>query len=171
MGVLKKGFEDAFFVIIVILTISIFILVLSKAWIEVKEPLADSINSQTYLNSSVNVTQNFNRVTDTVFLFGRLLPFILIGLFAFVFIGLSIYSNNTIMLFVGIIVLAVAVLLGMVYANIYQSISENTNFTDVVNHLTVTGLFMKYLPYIIVIIFIGSIITVILLKQNTGGNL
>ena len=171
MGVLKKGFEDAFFVIIVILTISIFVLILSKAWTEVKDPLADSINSHTYLNTTVNVTENFERTTDTIFLFGRILPFILIGLFAFVFIGLSIYSNNTIMLFVGIIILAVAVLLGMVYANIYQSISESPAFTDVVNHLTITGLFMKYLPYIIVIIFVGSVITIILLKQNTGSTL
>ena len=171
MGLLKKGFEDAFFVIIVILTISIFILILSKAWMEVKEPLAVSINSQTYANTTVNATENFDRVSDTIFLFGRMLPFILVGLFAFVFIGLSIYSNNTVMLFVGIIILAVAVLLGMVYANIYQSISENSNFDDVTPHLTITGLFMKYLPYIVVIIFVGSIITIILLKQQTGGTL
>jgi len=140
MEVLKKGFEDAFFVIVVVLTIAIFLLILGKAWGEMRNPIENSLN-QSVGNDDFNFTSTFDKVDTTLTLFDTLLPFIILGLFAFVFITAGALFKHPMMIFVGIIVLGVALLLGMIYSNIYESISESSNFDDVNN--TFSDLYMK----------------------------
>ena len=130
MAILKKsGFEDAFFVIAVLFTIAIFVLILNKAWVGIKPNLEDSINNAVP-NGSMNVTENFDKVTGTVQLFDKLIPLLIIGLFAFVLIGVSLYINHPIMLIVGIIILGVAIMLGVIYANVYNEISSSDSFSS-----------------------------------------
>ena len=163
----KSGFEDAFFVIAVIFTIAIFILILSRVWGEVNPSLDAAITGALPANSGVNVTNTFSKITSTTLLFDKLLPFILIGLFAFVLIGTAMYMNNPIMIFVGIIVLAVAILLASIYANIYHQISQSDEFTSTTANFKVSDTFMQYLPSIILIMFIGITIGVI---WSRGGS-
>ena len=171
MGILKKksGFEDAFFAIAVILTLAIFILVISKAWSEIKTPLDTSITNSLPANSSINVTKTFDVVSDTTILFNKLLPFVIIGLFAFIFIGMAIYFNHPMMIVVGLIVLAVAVLLGSIYSNIYQEISSSDSFSTQKEELGVQDKYMQYLPYIIIGIFIACTIGVLYLRKGGGS--
>jgi len=97
------------------------------------------------------------------------LPFILIGLFAFVFIGTAIYFNHPIMIFVGIIILGVAILLGVVYSNVYHQISASDEFSSVNAELSLQEQFMKFLPFIILLIFIAITGAIIYLRQGSGG--
>lgn len=165
----KSGFEDAFFVMVVIFAIAIFVLILVKVWGEIDEPLAEGINGALNTTSDVNVTKTFSTITSTTSLLGTLLPFILIGLFAFVFIGTSIYMKSPVMIVVGLIVLAVAILLGTIYSNIYHQISGSDEFTDANDTLQITGLFMQYLPFIILLLFVGITIAIIFLRGQSGG--
>jgi len=165
----KSGFEDAFFVIAVIFTISIFILILAKSWGEMRTPLEEGITGALPSGSDVNVTKTFDNITSTTSLFSTLLPFILIGLFAFVFIGTAIYMNHPIMLVVGIIILAVAILLSSIYANIYHQISESDEFAATNDELPIQEIFMQYLPFIIMLIFIAIIISIIFLRGKSAG--
>ena len=165
----KSGFEDAFFVMVVIFAIAIFVLILVKVWSEVNEPLAEGINGALNTTSDVNVTKTFNTITATTSLLGTLLPFILIGLFAFVFIGTSIYMKSPIMIVVGLVVLAVAILLGVIYSNIYHQISASDEFTSTNDVLPIQELFMQYLPFIILILFVGITVAIIFLRSQTGG--
>jgi len=170
MGLLikKSGYEDAFFVMIVLFTIAIFSLILVKSWDSMKDPLKDTIENTLPSDSNVNISKTFNAVSSTTVLVSNLLPFILIGLFAFVFIGTAIYMNHPIMLFIGILVLGVAIMLGMIYANIYQEISTSDEFSSTNDKLVLQGKFMEFLPFIILLIFIAITGTVIYLKQNTA---
>jgi hypothetical protein len=168
MAVLKKsGFEDAFFVIAVIFTIAIFILIMNNAWSGIRPELETSINQAIPENTAINITKNFDSVTDTGLLFDKLLPLVLIGLFAFVFISVALYINHPIMIVVGIIVLSVAVLLGVIYANIYHQISSSDEFSATNANLPITEQFMKYLPFIILILFVG--ITIVIIYSRSGG--
>ena len=176
MEVLRKiikrnsGFEDAFFVMVVIFTIALFVLVLFKVWSEVKDPLEEGITGALPSSSSdVNVSETFDTITSTTTLLNTLLPFLLIGLFAFVFIGTSIYMKSPIMIVVGIVVLAVAILLGSIYANIYHQISASDEFTETNDVLQIQGLFMQYLPFLVLLLFIGITIAVIFLRSQSGG--
>jgi len=167
----KSGFEDAFFVMAVLFTIAIFVLILVKSWTEMRTPLEEGITGALPDGSDVNVTKTFDTITSTTTLLSTLLPFILIGLFAFVFIGTAIYMNHPIMLVVGIIILAVAIMLGAIYANIYHQISSSDEFTETNEQLPIQELFMQYLPYIILLIFIAIIIAIIFLRGQGGGGL
>ena len=167
----KSGFEDAFFIIAVMLTIAIFVLVLNKAWTGIRPNLETSINSAIPENSAINVTTTFDNVTSTTQLFDKLFPLVLLGLFAFVFIGTAIYINHPIMIIVGIIVLSVAVLLGVIYSNIYHQISASDEFSETNASLPITEQFMKYLPGIIVIMFVGITAILIYFRQGQGGGL
>lgn len=164
----KSGFEDAFFVMVVIFAIAIFVLILVKVWSEVRTPLEEGINGA-LPSSDVNVSETFDTITSTTSLLGTLLPFLLIGLFAFVFIGTSIYMKSPVMIIVGFIVLAVAILLASIYSNIYHQISASDEFTDTNEVLPIQELFMQYLPFIILILFVGITIAIIFLRSQTGG--
>ena len=165
----KAGFEDAFFVIAVLFTIAIFVLILAKSWGEMRTPLEEGLNGTLPSDSNVNITKTFDTITSTTTLFSKLLPFVLIGLFAFVFIGTAIYMNHPIMLVVGIIILSVAIMLGAIYSNIYHQISSSDEFTEINDELPIQEMFMKYLPFIIILIFIVIIISIIFLRGKTGG--
>jgi len=167
----KNGFEEAFFVIIVLLAIALFILVLAKVWNDVQDPLDTGLNSALPSDSSVNVTTILDNVGGTIYLFDKMLPFLIIGLFAFVLIGAGAYMQHPIMLFVGIIILGVAILLAAIYANVYQSISTSTSFTDTNANLPIQNKFMEYLPIVIILIIIGVTAAVIFAKSPGGGGL
>lgn len=164
----KSGFEDAFFVMVVIFAIAIFVLILVKVWSEIRTPLEEGITGA-LPSSDVNVTKTFDTITSTTSLLGTLLPFLLIGLFAFVFIGTSIYMKSPVMIVVGFIVLAVAILLASIYSNIYHQISASDEFTSTNDVLPLPELFMQYLPFIILILFVGITIAIIFLRSQTGG--
>lgn len=167
----KSGFEDAFFVIAVVFAVCIFVLIVAKAYNEIKTPLGEGINSAMPVNSSVNVTKTLDTVGKTINLFDTLLPFILIGLFAFVLIGAAFYMNNPIMIFVGLVILAVAVLLGMIYANIYHQISASDEFSSTNAQFPIQEYFMKFLPAFIFILVIGAIVVIIWSRQGGSGSL
>lgn len=161
----KSGFEDSFFLIIVLFVLCIFVLVLLTAWNGIKTPLNTGILSS-MPNSTINITTTINETTSTLTMFDKLLPFFLIGLFAFVLIGASVYLNHPIMLIVGIILLSVAILLGVIYANVYNQISHNETMSEANSSLTIQELFMKYLPYIVLILITGVIIYVIFMRNG-----
>ncbi len=169
----KSGFEDAFFVIAVLIAISIFTLVLAKAWNSMSEPTSESIKSTLPDDAGLNqtVTNTFSNIGSTIVLFNKLLPFLIIGLFAFVFIGTAIYFQHPIMIFVGFVILAIAVLLAMIYSNIYTEISSSSEFTTENSDLSIQGLYMQYLPYIVIIMFIGITASIIYFRKGSGGSI
>jgi len=164
----KSGFEDAFFFIVVLFALSIVILVVYYAWSQMKDPLADSIQSSLPAGSGVNISENFKGVTSTISLFDKLIPFLMIGLFAFVLIGAGMYMNHPIMAFVGILILGMAVLLSIIYANVYHQISSTDELSSTNANFPIMELFMKYLPYIVVIVFVLITAAVIWSRGGAG---
>jgi uncharacterized membrane protein YidH (DUF202 family) len=164
----KSGFEDAFFFIVVLFAMSIVVLIVYYAWNQMKDPLAESIQSSLPNNSGVNVTENFNSVTSTISLFDKLIPFLMIGLFAFVLIGAGAYMNHQVMAFVGILILGIAILLAVIYANVYHQISSTDELSSTNAQFPIMEMFMKYLPYIVVIIFVLITAAVIWSRGGAG---
>ena len=167
----KSGFEDMFFVIIIILAVILFVIVLSKVWSEMKDPLDEGLSGALPAGSGVNITSNFETITSTVNLFDSLLPFLLIGIFAFVLIGASIYMDHPMMLFVGIIILAVAVLLAVIYSNIYHQISDSSEFSATTDNFPISDKLMEFLPYIIFVMAIGIGVGILYLKGGASRGL
>lgn len=164
----KQGFEDTFFVIAVLFAMTIFILIVAKAWSGISPQLDTTLSNVMPDDSPVNVTVTLDQVESTTQAFNTLLPFLLIGLFGFILLGAAIYMQHPIMIFVGIIILAIAILLGAVYSNVYQDIAESDSFSDVSSDFGLFNTYMQYLPILILVMFIGIIIFVVWTRQGGG---
>ena len=71
--------------------------------------------------------------------------------------------------FIGIIVLAVAIILAVVYSNVYTQIAESPGFASVALDFDVIGFVMEHLPSIILVLFV--IISIILYSRiGVGGS-
>jgi hypothetical protein len=163
----KGGFEDIFFLIVVLFAVIIFLLILSKTWTEIKTPLNEGISASMPSNG-INITKTLNQVSSSNILFDRLVPFLLIGLLGFLLVGASAYLNHPILAFVGLIILAVAVLLGVVYSNVYHQIASSDEFSSTTAEHPIGDKFMQYLPIWILIAFVGIVVSTIWLKSSGG---
>ena len=165
----KNGFEDTFFVMVVLIGVIFFIIIAAKAWGEMRQPLDDGLNSALPSDSPVNISRTLGQTTSTLIMFDKLIPFLLIGLFGFVLIGASLYMQHPIGIFIGIIVIAVAILIGSIYANTYHQIADSTQFASTTDDFPISDIFMKYLPYLMFFMFIGITVAIIWGRNKGGG--
>lgn len=163
------GFIAWFFVIIVLLGAALVFLVMNKVWGDVSPQLGSALNDSIPISDRQGVSEALNDTSSGVSLFDKLLPFLIIGLFAFVFIIAGTIIDSPVMLFVGIIIMAVVVLLGVIYSNIYNDISTSSEFISTNSQLPITNLFMQYLPVIGFLMAIGIGIAVIIRRGGVSG--
>lgn len=163
----QAGFISWFFIIIVLLGIAVVVLVLNKAFGEIKAPLDEGLTNSLPSDSSVNVSDILSQTSSATLFYDKLLPFLIIGLFAFVMIVTGSIMKHPIMIIVGIIVLGVVILIAVVYSNLYQSISESDSFASTSAQLPIQSKFLQYLPFIVIIAGIG--ITIAILWRGQGG--
>lgn len=161
-----NGFVAWFFVIVVLLAFSVFMLVMNKAWGEIETPLAESLEKNMPDDSPVNVTDILHKVGNTERNMSNMLPFLIIGLFAFVLIGAGSLMKHPIMIFIGIIILGVCILLAAVFSNVYTQMSEEDQFQETRDTLSIQNKFMDYLPTIVFIMAIGIFISVLYGKSQ-----
>jgi hypothetical protein len=162
-----QGFVEMFFVMVVLIALAFFFIFLNKMSSSIKEPLTEGLNSAMPTDSSVNITQVMNQTDDSTTSFNKLFPFILIGLFGFIFITGGFITQHPIMIIVGIILLGVGILLAVVYANVYNQIANSDEMASTTAKFPIQNLFMKYLPYIAFLTVL--IITIALLLRRGGG--
>lgn len=170
MAILKKksGFEDMFFVIVVLFVIAIFLLILAKSWGEIKNPLNEGLSNSMPSDSSVNVTTTLNQVGSSTILFGKLLPMIIIGLIGFVMLGASVYLRHPIMMVVAFILISIAILLAVIYSNVYHSIASSDSFSSTSSDFRIPDKIMEFLPSILLVIFVGAVSLVLWIKGQGG---
>jgi len=77
--------------------------------------------------------------------------------------------DSPVMLFVGIIIMAVVVLLGVIYANVYNDISTTSEFTSTNDQLPIINKFMEYLPVIGFLMAIGIGAAIMLRRGGISG--
>ena len=163
-----QGFIEFFFVIIFLLALCLVIVVLNKAWSEVKDPLNEGLTSAMPDDTSVNITETLDQTSGSTLMFDKLLPFILIGLFGFMLMMAGGFMNHPIMIFVGIIILGVALMVAGIYSNIYNSITESDEFSDTKADLPIQDKFMQYLPVIVFLIAIAIFVAILWNKKGGG---
>lgn len=166
-----QGFEAWFFIIVVLFAVAIFLIVLNKTWGEVKTPLETGLQSAMPAGSSVNVSDTLNQTTGAGLIFDKLIPFLIIGLFAFVLILAGGIMRHPIMIIVGIIILGVCITLAVVYSNVYNEITSTSNFSTIKASMPVQDMFMHYLPVIIFIMAIGITVAIIWSRKSSGGGI
>lgn len=165
----SQDFIAFFFVLIILLGVSIIFLVLNKAWDSIQPSLDEGLRSAMPDDTSVNVTETLDKVASTNRNFDKLLPFLIIGVFAFVLIIAGSFMQHPIMIFVGIIIVAVVIFLAVIYSNLYNSIASTDEFATTNDNLGITSLIMQYLPVIVFIMAIGIGAAILWSKRGGGG--
>ena len=165
----KSGFEDMFFVMVMIIAFAFFFIFLNKMSSSIKEPLATGLNSAMPTDSPVNVTATMDQTDSSTTTYNKLFPFLLIGLFGFIFITGGFIMQHPIMLVVGVILLGVGVLLAVVYANLYNQISNSDEMASTTAKFPIQNAFLKYLPFIAVLTVV-IIAFALLLRRGGGGS-
>ncbi len=154
---------------IFLLAIGLFILILNNSWEEIRDPFEKAINNSLPSDSPFNVTDTLNKTSGATQSFDRLLPFLIIGLFAFLMISAGAYMQHPAMIFVGIIMFGIVILVAVIYSNVYQDISETTAFADANSNLPIQSKFMQWLPIIGSLMVAGVILSLIWSRRGYGG--
>lgn len=166
----KRGnFVAWFLVVIIIMAFSVFALILNKTWGEIETPLAATLEDNMPNDSSVNVTDILTGVGDTTRNFSNMLPFLIIGLLAFIMISAGAMMKSPVMIFVGFIVGGVLLLISIVFSNVYEGIADSSEFTSTAGDLLIQGTFMDNLPIIVFFIAVGVIVFIMYGKSSSSG--
>ena len=157
--IVKKAQTDfiaLFFVLVVLFGVAIFAIILYNAYDEnIKENLNDALTSSTPVDANANVTAILEDTSGGVRMLNAMFPLLLIGLFGFGLIMALMGRSHPAFFFVGIIILAVAIILAVVFSNTYDSITGNENFENAAEEFSVLTIVMGNLPLTIFILFIA----------------
>jgi hypothetical protein len=164
----NSGFEDIFFVIVFMFAIAFFFIFLSKLTGEVTPAINEGLQSAMPDDTSVNITETLDQTDASTTSYNRLFPFLIIGLLSFIFITGGFIAQHPVMIIVGIILLGVGVLLAVVFANVYHTISTTDEMAGTTAKFGIMDLFMKFLPFI-AIISIVIVALALLLRRGGGG--
>ena len=171
----KKGqtdFISIFFVLVVLFGVAIFTIILYNAYDEnIKDNLNDALTSSTPVDSSANVTELLEQTSGGLRMLNPMFPLLLVGLFGFGLIMALMGRSHPVFFFVGIIILAVAIILAVVFSNAYESITENASFSTAASEFSVLTFVMDNLPLIIFILFIAisAVLYGMRTPPGTGG--
>jgi len=170
IGVKKsQGFEAWFFVIVILLAFSLFFIVLNKAWSSISSPLNEGLNGSVPLADRQTITTAIDQTGSAGLMFDKLIPFLIIGLLAFVLILAGGIMRHPIMIVVGVVILGVCLTLAAIYSNLYNEITSTDEFADTKAAMPIQDIFMHYMPVIVFIMAIGITIAIIWSRKSSGG--
>ena len=170
---LNKKFTDMvslFFALAVIFGVAIFLLILYNVYNEnIKDKLNEALTSSTPAEASSNVTKILEKTGSGIRMFNTLFPFLLVGVFGFVLVTALMARSHPAFLFIGLIVLGIALILAAIYSNVYETIAEKDEFSDTDAEFSIIGIFLDNLPIVILILFIAIALILYAFPGRGGG--
>jgi hypothetical protein len=166
----KNSFEDftsLFFALAVIFGAAIFFIILSFAYGEMKPKLKEGLSNAATPETAINSTKLLDDTSSSILTFNVLFPLLLVGVVGFVMVTALFGQSHPVFLFIGLIVLGVAIILAVVYSNVYEELTGKSQFTSADSDFNIMGLFLDNLPIIILILFV--VIGVILYVKQGGS--
>lgn len=165
----NSEFGDIFLVMVIIFGVALFIIILAYAYGQIEPKINQGLISSKPAEAGKNVTEILSKTSTSLTMINALFPLLIVGLFGFVMISALFLRSHPAFFFIGIMILGVALILGAVYSNVYQEISENQNFNSTSNDYNIMGLFMKNMPVIIMIFFVAMAVVIWTRRGTTGG--
>ena len=163
------GAEQMFFVLAFLFAAAITIVILYFAWSQMSDPLETAINTAIPAGeSSFNITTMNSAVDGGIFLFDVMFPFLILGLIIMSLVFAFLSNGNPVFIFLSIFILIIAILLGVVFSNIYQQIISTSEISEASGHFSIITIFMQNFPLIITIISVITIIALVALGRKGG---
>ena len=151
----QTDFISLFFVLAVLFGVSIFAIILYNAYDDnIRDNLNDALTSSTPVDANANVTKILGQTSGGIRMLNPLFPLLLVGLFGFGLIMALMGRSHPAFFFVGLVILAVAVILAVVFSNVYEGITSTENFSESASEFGVVSFIMGNLPLVIFILFV-----------------
>ena len=167
----ESGFETIIYAVAFIFAAAILFFVLYYIFGQIKAPVSDALtNSMSDKGATFNVT-NFNtETTGGISTFNIIFPFLLIGVIIMVGVSLFYIRSNPGFFFISLIIFGVVILLSVIFSNVYQAVSTDSNFGNTHTTFNVIEFVMKNLPVIVIVLIVVGIIF-LYAKPDGGGGL
>jgi hypothetical protein len=167
----KKGqgaFEDILTIIPYIFFAGLLFFIVFFIVGQIKPDVSEALQNSMNADSPVNISEQMDQTSGGIGLFNTLFPLLLIGLIIMCIVSASFMGSHPVFFFVSLILLIVMVILGVVFSNVYQQITTDSNFGDTADSFNIVHVFMKYLPFIAFVIII--IVFIVIYSQSGGGS-
>jgi hypothetical protein len=163
------GLQVTLFVLVFMFATAIFLVVLYHSWTQMADPLEESINNALPDDSSFNMSQMTDRISLGVGLFDAMFPFLVLGLIIMATVSVFFIESHPIFFFISLILVVTVILLGVVFGNIFQQLTENETLSDAGAEFDITTLFMKNLPIIITIVIAVVMVILFAMSRSRGA--
>lgn len=164
----QTDFISIFFVLVVLFGVAIFAVILYNAYDNnIKDNLNTALTSSTPVDANANITKVLDQTSGGINMLNPLFPLLLVGLFGFGLMTALLGRSHPAFFFVGIVILAVAIILAVIFSNAYESITTNADFNDSAEEFGVMSFIMGHLPLVIFILFIA--ISIVLYGMRGSG--
>ena len=167
----KKSFTDytgLFFALTVIFGMAIFFIILSYAYGEMKPRINAGLANASTPEVSSNVTKILDQADSSILKFNPLFPLLLIGVFGFVLIVALFGQSHPAFLFIGLVVLGVALILAAIFSNFYSELTSTSALASTETDFNIMSIFLEYLPIVIVVLFVAMAI-ILYSRIGSGG--
>ena len=125
----KKGdFENILFLVVMIFAVSIVFLVIGYSASQALPRINTALTSSTPVETDKNITKMLDTTESAIYNFNLWFPFLLLGIITFIIIMAFYTESHPIFFFIGIIVLVIALIVGGIYSNVYERISDQPQF-------------------------------------------
>lgn len=164
----QADFVSLFFVLVVLFGVAIFAVILYNAYDEnIKDNLNDALTSSTPVDANANVTKILEQTSGGIRMLNPLFPLLLVGLFGFGLIMALMGKSHSVFFFIGILILGIAIILAVVFSNVYESITSTPSFENAASEFGIMTIIMNNLPLVIFILFCA--ISAILYAMRGSG--
>lgn len=168
----KKGnFEQTFFVIVMIFAMGIFLFFLLFFAQETLPRIKESLTDSTPEDPSANVSVILDKTLTSTERYDAWYPFLLFGIFGYLFVTAFFIKSHPMLFFIGIIVLLIALMIGGVFSNIYERLADKEQLSDVNDEMNITRVYMDWLPAIVFAVFLFLAFVLYINKGGATGGL
>lgn len=166
----KANMADIIWMVAIIFASMITLIILYHTWTQLSPKLEETLNEKIPEGeTSVNITDTHEEISEGVLSFNVMLPLFILGLFATVLILAFFIQSHPVFFFIALLFLLIVIVVVVVFANVYQEISEKEQIAASSAEFTFSNLFMEYSVYILAI-FTLAILVVLFAKPFIGGN-
>ncbi len=165
----NSEFGDIFLVMVIIFAVAIFIIILAFAFSQIQPKMSTALTTSTPEETNANVTKILGQSAISLTRINILFPLLIAGLFGFVMISALFLKSHPAFFFIGLLILAAALVIGAIFSNVFGNLIQKEQFIETAADFNVMGLFMKNLPVIILLFFVAMAIILWVKKSPAGG--
>ena len=171
MGLVKNksgNIPDILMFMVILFAVVIFLVILYYVWTQLSPEFNTALGGvMPEGDTKYSINDTSQQVTESTLTFDSMMPLLITGLLVMVLVSAFMVRSHPVFFFISIMILAIFIVLSVIFSNVYQTITDDSEISTTSSDFSITNLFMDKLPYIILIV---SVLTFIILWGKPGGS-